>query len=46
MTTFKDTVVIYVVNLVVINTVSINIIDRITDIAFMCYRYMYLKDVC
>ena len=33
---------VYVVNLVVINTVPINMINTITNIAFMRYKYMYL----
>ena len=36
---------IYIVNLIVVNTVPIRMIDRITDIAFMRYKYMYLKDI-
>ena len=37
---------IYVVNLIVINTVPIDMINEITDIAFMRYKYMYLRDKC
>ena len=37
---------IYVVNLIVINTVPIDMINKITDIAFMRYKYMYLREKC
>ena len=35
---------IYVVNLIVIITVPTNMMNKITDIAFMRYKYMYLRD--
>ena len=37
---------IYVINLTVINTVHISLINRITEIAFMRYVDLYLKDIC
>ena len=36
---------IYIVNLIVINTVPIYIINRITDTAIIYSKYMYLKDI-
>lgn len=36
---------IYTVNQIVIYTVPMNMINKITDIAFMRYKYMYLKDI-
>ena len=46
MITFMEIIGIHVGNIVVIDIVSINIINRITDVAFMCYKCMFLKDVC
>ena len=34
---------IYIVNLIVVNTDPTRMIDRITDIAFMRYKYMLFK---
>ena len=46
MITFIEIIGIYEVNIVVINIVSINMINRITDVAFICNKCMFPKDVC